>query len=77
MGTLERIESLSGDKTLLELRLSEAVVAINDLARMLEAVRYTSGLGKSQWERVEKARKIAKQADAALLAIRSKSPEAA
>lgn len=32
--------------------------AINDLARMLEAVRYTTGLGAKQMERIERAKAL-------------------
>lgn len=72
MDTLTRIARLAGDKTVLELRLGETIGSILDLARMCEAVRYTSGLGRSQWERVEKARAVAAKADEALRAIRAK-----
>lgn len=66
MDTLDRITKLSHQRTVLDMRLCEAVSAITDLARLCEAVRYTSGLGKGQWERVEKARAIAAKAQAAL-----------
>ena len=49
--------------------LCSSIRAITDLARMLEAVRYTSGLGKHQWERVERARKVAAEADQFLASI--------
>lgn len=71
MDTLARIDRLAGDKTALELRLGEAIGSILDLARMCEAVRYTSGLGKNQWDRVEKARAVAAKADEALRSIRA------
>lgn len=71
MDTLTRIDRLTADKTTLELRLGDTTGAILDLARMLEAVRYSSGLGKKQWERVEKARAVAAKADETLRAIRA------
>ena len=43
--------------------LCACVRAITDLARMLEAVRYTAGLGKHQWDRVERACKVAAEAE--------------
>ncbi|WP_421930181.1 hypothetical protein [Nitratireductor rhodophyticola] len=36
---------------------------------MLEAVRYQSGLGKQQWERVERARKIEEEAEQFLASL--------
>lgn len=75
MDTLERIGQLAGDKTTLELRLGDAIGSIQELARICEAVRYTAGLGKSQWDRVEKARAVAAKADEALQAIRARNAE--
>ena len=43
----------------LEDREVELVAALKDVCRICEAVRYTAGLGKHQWERVEKARALA------------------
>lgn len=43
----------------LETRVDELSAAVMDLVRICEAVRYTSGLGRHQWERVEKARALA------------------
>jgi len=59
------------DRRLTEMdgHLCKATVAILDLARMLEAVRYTTGLGKNQMERVERARKIAAEADQFLASL--------
>lgn len=42
---------------------SELVVAARDIARMLEAVRYSSGLGQGQVERLKKAQKIIDRAE--------------
>lgn len=39
--------------------------ALKDCLRMLEAVRYTAGLGKGQWERVKKAKAVLAQATGA------------
>lgn len=47
----------------MDAHLCAAVRSITDLARMLEAVRYQSGLSKNQWERVERARAVAAEAD--------------
>lgn len=55
--------------TKLDSHLCASIRAITDLARMLEAVRYQSGLGKNQWERVERARKVAAEADQFLASI--------
>jgi hypothetical protein len=60
------------ERTKLQLRLGDTIHAINDLARMLEAVRYQSGLGKSQWQRVERARKVAAEAGELLAALASR-----
>ncbi|PWJ80588.1 hypothetical protein C7441_112130 [Pseudaminobacter salicylatoxidans] len=49
--------------------LCAAIRSITDLARLLEAVRYQSGLGKSQWERVERARNVAAEADQFLASL--------
>jgi len=59
------------DLAKMDSHLCASIRAITDLARMLEAVRYQSGLGKSQWERVEKARKVAADADQFLAALAS------
>lgn len=64
-------KNLSADKIKLEARLGETIGAVLDLARMCEAVRYSAGLGKHQWERVEKARAIAAKADEALKSSRA------
>ena len=53
----------------LDQHLCSSIRTITDLARMLEAVRYTSGLGKQQWERVERARKVAAEAEQFLASI--------
>lgn len=44
--------------------IKELADAIDDLARMLEAVRYTTGLGAKQMERINKAKAIAAKARA-------------
>lgn len=41
-------------------RLSDAAHYIQDLVRMLEAVRYTAGLGERQWRRVQNAKDFSK-----------------
>ena len=74
MDTLDRISALSADKTLATMRLGEAVNAINDLARICEAVRLSAGLGKGQWERVIKARAVAAKCEFALSALASVEP---
>lgn len=56
-------------RAILDRHLCEAVRALVDVARICEAVRYTSGLSRNQWERVEKARKVAADADQFLAAI--------
>lgn len=43
----------------LEAREAELSAALKDICRICEAVRYTAGLGRHQWERVEKARALA------------------
>lgn len=53
--------------------LCASVRAIADLARMLEAVRYQSGLGRNQWERVERARRVATEAEEFLASISSEA----
>lgn len=55
--------------TQMDAHLCAAVRSITDLARMLEAVRLTAGLGKNQWDRVERARKVAADADQFLASI--------
>lgn len=67
--SVDRIYDLTYDRTRIQLRLGDTISAINDLARMLEAVRYQSGLSKSQWERVERARRVAVEADQLLAAL--------
>lgn len=57
--------------------LCASLRAIADLARMLEAVRYTAGLGKGQWERVERARKVAADAEQFLAALSTTKREEA
>ncbi|MBN7759501.1 hypothetical protein JYP46_22025 [Nitratireductor aquimarinus] len=49
--------------------LCAALRSITDLTRMLEAVRYPAGLGKQQWERVERARKIEEEAEQFLASL--------
>lgn len=49
--------------------LCAALRSITDLTRMLEAIRYQSGLGKQQWERVERARKIEEEAEQFLASL--------
>jgi len=71
--SVDRIYDLTYERTKLELRLGDTIRAINDLARMLEAVRYTSGLGKKQMERVEKARAVADEAEQLFVAIQQKA----
>ena len=71
--SVDRIYDLTYERTKLELRLGDTIRAINDLARMLEAVRYTSGLGKKQMERVEKARAVADEAEQLLVTIQQKA----
>lgn len=57
--------------------LCASIRAITDLARMLEAVRYTAGLGKHQWDRVERARKVAAEADQFLATLsKAEAPHA-
>ena len=43
--------------------LCAALRSIEGLTRMLEAVRFQSGLGKRQWERVERARQVVADAE--------------
>lgn len=43
----------------MEAREVDLVAALKDICRICEAVRYTAGLGRHQWERVEKARALA------------------
>jgi hypothetical protein len=64
---------MSDRLALMDKHLCEAIRSISDLARMLEAVRYTAGLGKNQWERVERARKVAADADQFLASISKES----
>jgi len=77
MNTLDRIEKLAGDKTTLQLRLGETIMAINEIAQICEAVRYQNGLGKHQWDRVVKARSVAKDAELALEKVRAALSEGA
>ncbi|TDR34698.1 hypothetical protein [Aquamicrobium defluvii] len=51
MASLDRIEQLSCDRTILLLRLK-------DLTRICDAVRLSAGLGKHQVERLEAAKKL-------------------
>jgi hypothetical protein len=60
---------MSNRLTQMDAHLCATVRSIYDLARMLESVRYQSGLGKNQWERVERARKVAAEADQFLASI--------
>lgn len=55
---MQRVEALAYDRSALLLRLK-------DMTRICEAVRYTSGLGKHQWERVEAAKKLIAEIEAA------------
>ena len=43
----------------------EMVEALKDLARLCEAVRYSVGLGKSQLDRIEKAKSIIAKVESA------------
>jgi len=55
---MQRIETLAYDRGALLVRLK-------DLTRICEAVRLTSGLGKHQWERVEAAKRLVAEIEAA------------
>lgn len=59
------------DLSIMDKHLCKAVRAIEDLARICDAVRYTAGLGKKQMERVEKARVIADEAEQFLATYQS------
>lgn len=59
---LAKIEELSAAKTRSDMTARKLIDAVNDLARMLEAVRYTSGLGQSQVDRIDKAKATAREA---------------
>jgi len=43
---------------------SEVLGSLKDLIRITEAVRYSAGLGKTQMERVERAKEVAARAEA-------------
>ena len=77
MNTLDRIEKLAGDRTTLQLRLGETILAINEIARICEALQPETGLGKHQWDRVVKARSVAKDAELALEKVRAALSEGA
>ncbi|EKF17098.1 hypothetical protein [Nitratireductor pacificus] len=47
-------------------RLEELVAAANDVTRMLEAVRYTCGLGQGQIDRLQNAKSAIIRAEGAL-----------
>lgn len=71
--SVDRIFDLTYERTRLQLRLGDTIRAINDLARICEALRYTSGLGKRQMERVEKALAVADEAEQLLVSIEQKA----
>lgn len=56
--------------------LCKTVRAIEDLARICDAVRHTAGLGKKQMERVEKARVIADEAEQFLVRLGQEQADA-
>ena len=55
---MQRIETLADANATLLYRLK-------DVTRICEAVRFTSGLGKHQWERVEAAKRLIAEIEAA------------
>lgn len=46
--------------------LAELLVAAKDMARMLEAVRFSAGLGKGQIDRLTKAKALIAKVDGVL-----------
>lgn len=55
--------------TAMDGHLCAAIRSISDLARMLDAVRYTAGLSKGQAERIKRAREIAAEAESFLSSV--------
>lgn len=54
---------MSRDEGCVNVTAAELLEELKSALRMLVAVRYTAGLGKAQWERVERAQALVAKAE--------------